>query len=495
MSDPKDPSTALLQQPNLYQVGAEQMRDQLNAISPSLCVAKWKMLTLHLTTGNTHSCHHPVAHPIPLDSLSEYPSRLHNTDHKIHERQQMRQGQRPLGCQYCWSVEDAAPAGDGKPHLSDRHFRSSEWWAKGELEKISSAGSNASSQGLQHYDQKVIPSHVEVNFNQACNLKCVYCSPHLSTEWQREVEKFGPFNLEGHLHHDFETLKKMSLYPLQVPNSENPYVQTFWKWWPELYPELKVFRMTGGEPLLDANTWKVMDYILEHPNPELELSITSNLCPPKPEILQRFIQYLQRLENEKAIKSFSLYVSCDSVGAQAEYIRSGMNFNLLKKNIHEVMRNTKKVSVGMINTVTALSLPKLPEYLQWILELRRQYSAGPAESIRNIWLDFPLLVYPTWLNARLLSNSKWEQTVEKAIAYMEAHPQITTDDQVTAGFRTHEVTKLKRDLGVIKKPFDLETQTLNQKKFRQYVDELDRRRGTDFKTTFPELEDFYGKPD
>ncbi|WP_041575330.1 twitch domain-containing radical SAM protein [Pseudobdellovibrio exovorus] len=475
------------------------MRDRLNAISPSLCVAKWKMLTLHLTTGNTHSCHHPVAHPIPLESLSEYPSRLHNTDHKIQERKQMRDGERPSGCQYCWNVEDAAPlsgsssvpSSDSKPHLSDRHFRSSEWWAKGELEKISSGDAVEK----QIYDQKVIPSHVEVNFNQACNLKCIYCSPHLSTEWQREVEKFGPFNLEGHLHHDFETLKQMSLFPLQVPTSENPYVQTFWKWWPELYPELKIFRMTGGEPLLDANTWKVMDYILAHPNPSLELSITSNLCPPKPEILQRFIQYLQRLENEKAIKSFSLYVSCDSVGEQAEYIRSGMNFNLLKKNIHEVMRNTKTVSIGLINTVTALSLPKLTEYLKWVLELRQTYSSGAVENVRNIWLDFPLLVYPTWLNARLLSNSKWENTIAEAIDFMQLHPQKTEGDRMVAGFRAHEVTKLKRDLGVIQKPFDPETQMLNQKKFRQYVDELDRRRGTDFRTTFPELEDFYSKPD
>lgn len=469
-----------------YKMGAELMRDRLNTISPSLCVAKWKMLTLHLTTGNTHSCHHPVAHPIPQQSLSEYPSRLHNTDFKIQERQQMRDGKRPTGCQYCWSVEDA-PSADGKPHLSDRHFRSSEWWAKGELEKITSGDLN--------YDQKVVPSHVEVNFNQACNLKCVYCSPHLSTEWQREVEKFGPFNLDGHLHHDFETLKKMSLFPLQVPNSENPYVQTFWKWWPELYPELKIFRMTGGEPLLDANTWKVMDYILKHPNPNLELSITSNLCPPKPEIMQKFIQYLQRLENENAIKSFSLYVSCDSVGAQAEYIRSGMNFNLLKRNIHEVMRNTKKVSVGMINTVTALSLPKLPEYLKWIFELRQQYSAGPVDRVRNIWLDLPLLVYPTWLNARLLSNTPLEKKIEEGIGFMKANQQTEEGGAIVAGFRPHEITKLSRDLGVIQKPFDPDTQKLNQKKFRQYVDELDRRRATSFLATFPELEDFYGKPD
>jgi hypothetical protein len=34
---------------------------------------------------------------------------------------------------------------------------------------------------------------------------------------------------------------------------DNPYVEAFWKWWPDLYPELEHFRMTGGEPMMDKN--------------------------------------------------------------------------------------------------------------------------------------------------------------------------------------------------------------------------------------------------
>ena len=47
-----------------------------------------------------------------------------------------------------------------------------------------------------------------------------------------------------------------------------------------IYRDLKVFRMTGGEPLMDSNTFKVFDYVNENPNP-LDLSITSNMCPPR----------------------------------------------------------------------------------------------------------------------------------------------------------------------------------------------------------------------
>ena len=57
-------------------------------------------------------------------------------------------------------------------------------------------------------------------------------------------------------------------------------MNAFWKWWPDLYPRLKVFRLTGGEPLIDPNTFKILDYIERRPNRDMELAFTTNLCPP-----------------------------------------------------------------------------------------------------------------------------------------------------------------------------------------------------------------------
>ena len=52
----------------------------LNDVSPSMCLAKWSQVTLHLATGTTHSCHHPASHKIPLVELKRSPSALHNTE-------------------------------------------------------------------------------------------------------------------------------------------------------------------------------------------------------------------------------------------------------------------------------------------------------------------------------------------------------------------------------------------------------------------------------
>ena len=56
-----------------YDDDAVVTRDKLNALSPSMCMAKWLQVSLHLPQGRTHSCFHPPTHPIPLDELKKIP--------------------------------------------------------------------------------------------------------------------------------------------------------------------------------------------------------------------------------------------------------------------------------------------------------------------------------------------------------------------------------------------------------------------------------------
>jgi len=62
---------------------AEQMQAQLG---PALCLAKWKQVSLHLTTGMNNSCYHPPLHTIPTEDLADNPGQLHNTPHKKAQR-------------------------------------------------------------------------------------------------------------------------------------------------------------------------------------------------------------------------------------------------------------------------------------------------------------------------------------------------------------------------------------------------------------------------
>ena len=542
-----------------YKDAAESMKERLDNVSPSFCLAKWNMVSLHLTNGKTHSCYHPPTHDIPLEGLTENPGLLHNTPQKIEEREKMRKGERPAGCSYCWRIEDAG-------HTSDRHYRSSEWWNEPDFQKI------ATNKTL---DKTITPAYVEVNFNQACNFKCVYCSPHLSTSWQEEAEKFGPYILKDAAHNDLGALTDYGLMPKKMSIKNNPYVEAFWKWWPELYKTLKIFRMTGGEPLMDQNTFKVLDYVYQNPNPDLELSITSNLCPPKQELFDKFLNQVKKLETAEhkvkcyvpdpkngtewtewqhyiigdknkrlyrselpsiepenivelsetgrsltdggfsyefdciapVMKHFSLFVSCDSVGPQAEYIRTGMDFDRLDSNVRTFLRETHCTNITLINTFNILSIPKLQNFLEWVLDLREEfaydkqpdvvYDASGKKQIvsprsQKIWFDIPILHTPSWLSIKL-ADADMIAMVERSVEFMEKN--IQGDDYSTSfrGFKQYEIDKVRRDLDIMRQVMEPSRLNTDMKRFSQYVDELDRRRNTSFANTFPELVTFYNK--
>lgn len=266
---------------SVYKRNTIAIKERIDKVSPTICLAKWLWVSLHLPQGLTQSCYHPPTHKIPLSELEENKTALHNTPYKKEMRKEMLEGKRPKECSYCWKIEDTS---DGS-YFSDRYYRSGEWWAQDLLDDVLE----------KPWDYDINPTYVEVNFNQACNFKCCYCSPHLSSTWNREIDKYGEYQLlDKKGHNNTYWLEQLGLMPIK---GDNPYVKAFWEWWPELYKTLRTFRMTGGEPLVDNNTFKILDYIEKHPNKNLELSITSNFCPPNQDIWKKFITKIENIIN------------------------------------------------------------------------------------------------------------------------------------------------------------------------------------------------------
>lgn len=493
-----------------YNYNADVAEKQLKFISPSMCYAKWAQVSLHLTNGMTNSCYHPPLHKVNIEQIKQNPLTLHNTDQKKLERKQMLNGERPSGCAYCWRIEDVG----GR---SDRIYRSGESWAQNSKKEIFNVLDTGN----------IDPRYVEVNFNQACNFKCMYCSPHLSTSWEDEIKQHGPYEVmaksgEVTLHNHIKYLDQQGLMPIKVRQDENPYIEAFWKWWPSLYKKLEVFRITGGEPLMDVNTFKVLDYMYEHPNAWLEFSITTNMCPPKKELMNKFIEKIKMLERiqiwedkerfnpgsgnhwyvNMALKHFSLFVSLDSVGEQAEYIRSGLNYSEMQNNVLEFLTHTSNTAVTFINTYNALSVTKTKEFLQYILSLRKQfsrenqgvkripiydqYNTHPDYEIhprQRVWFDVPLLRNPEWQNFQVLPES-FDKYIVDAIDFMKQN----MDTSNFVGFYDFEIAKLERNLSVLKEQrYTGENATLNRSNFVKFFDQYDQRKGTNFYKTFPEF--------
>lgn len=452
---------------SVYYRQALDIKQQLDTISPSMCLAKWAQVSIHLTNGQTHSCYHPPAHKIPLRELKESASALHNTKHKIAERELMKNGERPKGCDYCWSIEDTSGE-----HLSDRHYRSGEPWAREMWDEIISNPAD--------YDIK--PRYVEVNFNHACQLSCSYCSPHISSSWLDDIQKNGPFKLAGVTHNSLDWVKSAGLMPIKQ-DEPNPFRDAFWDWWPTIYDELKVFRMTGGEPLLDVNTFRVLDYVIDHPSPKLQIAITSNMSV-RSELMDRFINKAKLISDNKHIDHLALFASVDSVGEQAEYIRHGLKFDTFSHNVNRYLSEVNANSVSFINTFNAMSVTGLPRFIDMVLELRAKHS----HTFQRVWFDTPMLRDPKWQSIQLLPK-RYQDLMEESIRYMRKY--LETRETRLKGTKDFEVAKLERVLSWMREEIPNKELKRGRANFFHFFTEHDRRRGTNFTRTFPEMSDFW----
>ena len=439
-----------------FMTSAEQMREDLG---PALCLAKWKQVSFHLPTGLNNSCYHPPLHQITADDLA-HTGGLHNTAHKKQQRVMMLRDEKPTECQYCWNMENL-----GK--LSDRHYRSGEPWAAVDLERVKN------STGLE---DDVVPSYVEVNFNHACNLKCSYCSPQFSSSWGDEIERQGayptskPHNAPEH----FVGNRR------PIPSREaNPYVDAFWEWWPTLYPQLEHFRMTGGEPLMDRNTYRVFDYVLANPSPKLHLNVTSNFSV-EDVLFEKYLNYTKQLCTPN-IEHFMQYVSLDSGrGAQAEYIRHGMSYDRVQRNVTRFLTEVPtRNSLTFIITMNNLSVTGMKPMLEWILTLRKTHSS----TYQRVWFDTPVLREPAWQSLQILPESYVAQ-LERARDYMLAN--LITDANPLHGFKDYEVQRLERDIAWMREGQSQDNNTAKAD-FHRFFAEHDRRRGTEFLKSFPEM--------
>jgi MoaA/NifB/PqqE/SkfB family radical SAM enzyme len=439
---------------------AEFIREKLDSVSPTLCLAKWKQVSLHLATGMNNSCYHPPLHRIPIEEIGRTPGALHNTAHKKVQRQMMLRGERPAECQYCWNMEDLG-------EMSDRHYRSGEPWAAIDFDRIAASTGD---------EDDVIPSYVEVNFNHACNLACSYCSPQFSSTWQAEVERHGAYPTATP-HNDPDHFRGERR---PIPAREhNPWVEAFWTWWPTLYPRLRHFRMTGGEPLMDRNTYRVFDYVLALPKPDLHLNVTSNFSVDEG-LWQKYLDYTRRLCATN-IEHFMQYVSIDSgFLAHAEYIRHGLDAQLcLSRSFQWLEEIPGRNSLTFIVTMNNLSVLGLQKLLEFILDLRRAHS----HTYQRVWFDTPVLRQPAWQSLQILPES-YAAILERTADWMEMNMETAADP--FHGFKDFEVQRLRRDIAWMRAG-QKQDHTGIKADFYRFFAEHDHRRGTNFLHTFPQM--------
>jgi organic radical activating enzyme len=417
----------------------KDIKSQLDSVGPGFCLAKWTNSTIHLGIGKTHSCHHCGVHSIPKEEIVVDVSALHNTAYKKQQRQLMLDGQRPKECDYCWNIEDSSDV------YSDRILMSGKDDSWPYLEQI------------KHTDT-FDPTYLEISFSNVCNMKCSYCGPSFSSQWYGEIAAHGPYPTSRGYNH---------IVDHQLKEHDNIYIEAFWKYLPTVYKNLHTLRITGGEPLLSKNTFRLLDYIIANPNEQLSLTVNTNLNVDETTVLD-FINICKKLP----IKKINIATSNESVGKKAEYARHGLNYQSWYDNCHRILDMSDKVNLHMMSAYNVLSVTSFTDFLKDVAELKKTYN--------RVFQSVAYVRDPDFMQASMLPTA-WRPYLEESLSFIQREISEEAGDRfkhVIASFDNKQDCQRKAEDLVI------------------FLKEHDQRRGTDFIQTFPEYSEvlnFYSK--
>jgi organic radical activating enzyme len=315
---------------------------------------------------------------------------------------------------------------------------------------------------------------LEIAFDRTCQFACSYCNPAFSTTWVQDIKRNGPYHSlvsdgRNHFTHSHDSAQ------LYTYGETNPYIDAFFKWWEsDLHRTLQELRITGGEPLMSAHTWKLIDWFKTNTGKSsTRLAINSNLGSQVD--IDRLLDATQNM-------AIDIYTSNEAVGTQAEYIRDGLVWADWMHNVNRLLSSKQFRGIHVMCTINALCLDSLDQLLDCIVKWKLEYGRDAISFTLNI-LRFPSfqspLVLPDHLRTKYRDQLATFMVRHKGYSYLHEH-------------EWNHVQRLVDYLDVVKTPhsdaFD-RPKLLND--FKQFFSQYDQRRDKVFVTAFPELKEWY----
>jgi len=405
---------------------------------------KWSWSTISIMNGTTSSCHRVDRESINHDDFQNF----HNTPSKKLARKHMLNGQWPgKGCEYCENVEKNGGTSDRMLTLMASHVP----------DKI------PPELYVDPYAVEVTPTILEIYFNNTCNMSCLYCDSRLSSQLNDEFNRFGAIEIK-----DF----KMESFK-QKNKKYDEMVQGLWQYLSDQdrYKIIRHYNILGGEPLLQKELDSSIDFWRNHPNPCLEFNIISNLMIPH----QKFVEKIQRFQDlieKNAIYKLGITASLDCWGTEAEYVRSGLDLGIWTKNF-EFLLDKSWIHLAIHSCMCSLTIKTLPDLLTKINQWNDiRIPLDPIDYSFDTVLGTPnsrIAMHP-----KFFDRNVFEKDFEKILSLMP----IQTTRQKNA--KSHMEGLI---IFIENHPVDSEKIS----KLKQYLDEIDRRRGTNWQLIFPWL--------
>lgn len=400
------------------------------------CQSKWTWSTIYLNEATTASCHRVYPVKFNKDNFENF----HNLPGKLNDRRLMLEGKWPTGgCQYCKDIEQAGGWSDRQHNLEIGGL------TPPELETNPTA-------------IEVTPRIVEIFAYNTCNFACVYCNSALSSKIEQENHKHGEFKKDG--------VTILDTLPTKLDVSE--YYERFLTWLDNNVHVLRRLHLLGGETFIQHDLMERVFAILEkNPNPNLEFCVFSNLNPPQ-RYWDLYIKRIQELQANGCIRVFDLTASIDCWGAEAEYTRYGLNLTLFEERMRWASEQGNWLRFNVNQTVTAMTIKTMPDLIEKINKYSQNKHIG---HYFQFYTGSEMYQHP-----KVFSYDTWAADFDRILDTM---PKNTV----------HQLEAIPRMQGLQAQLKLSKNHNYNEiKKLHIYLDEIDRRRKTNWRSVFPYLD-------
>ena len=442
----------------------------------TVCDLKWNYPIFNMERGEFRSCCRT-----PPIKISEQDLELFGKDAFLNSismkqsRLELVRGVRNIDCQSCWNLEDSGMT-------SPRHNNNQFWKHLVERKHVipilpfNETNLITRLSKVANIDDPVLSSNkpymLEISLGNTCDMKCMYCSHHYSSQWATERIKYGDIKPE-----QFEN---------EFPKSPDNFGTAFWDWF-KADGRMNITRIgiIGGEPLITPEFYEFADKLIESMakvklvrKNKITLWLVTNLNTPQ-HYLNKFLDYLPKLTTTFNIE---ILVSMESVGERAEYIRNGVNWTRFTNNLDLLLSKRELVfSFGFIISLNVLNISTIKDFIIFTEELYIKHG-------RPVALNQNIISFPEWQSPMLLTPD-FAKYIDECADYMESKSDTMplVDDKLA---RWDSYATFLRTLATSIK-YNTTDQLVLRKKFAEWFDVYDERRKMKLIETFPEYTDFY----
>ena len=226
---------------------------------------------------------------------------------------------------------------------------------------------------------KTLPTKLDLDFSNLCNLKCIMCHSGRSSQWAKELG----------IHTETNGVKTITDELLKETC--------------ELSHNLEELLIQGGEPSIMPEFETYFQYLKDNNLiKNIKLQVISNLT----NINTRFFERL------KDFKNVRLCVSVDSYGPANDYIRFPSKFEKITENLIKVSEMSNNIEVELFNSIQILSLFNYNKFLDWCVSIEDHFKLN-NKSFKIIALKVTEPTIYSLFNAPAQLKAKFNSDIEK----------------------------------------------------------------------------------